>query len=118
MQELISKPLPEKLAIVDVREPAELHQSGTIPNAINIPVTSEPDALFLPDDVFAARLGLEKPALDTQMIMFCKAGVRSRTAAVIARAAGYTHVCEYPGSWNDWSARGGSVQKVDAKDNV
>jgi rhodanese-related sulfurtransferase len=92
-----------------VREPSE-HRAGTIPSALNIPITSQPDALLLPPEEFEDRFGFEKPALDAEVVFFCKAGVRSRAAAGVAKAAGYGKVGEYEGSWNDWVAKGGEVK--------
>ena len=48
-----------------------------------------------------------KPKSDTEVIFYCKAGVRSRAAAGMAREAGYERVGEYPGSWMDWERKGG-----------
>ncbi|KAF1926960.1 Rhodanese-like protein [Didymella exigua CBS 183.55] len=92
--------------LIDVREP---HEFGTdsIPTAINLPITSRPDALLLPPAEFQDQFGFAKPPIGKELVFFCKAGVRSKAAAGIARQAGYTNVGEYPGSWNDWQKKGG-----------
>lgn len=41
--------------------------------------------------------------------MYCKAGVRSRAAAGLARQAGWEKVGEYQGSWLDWASNGGNI---------
>lgn len=41
------------------------------------------------------------------MVFYCKAGVRSRAAAEMARMAGWEKVGEYSGSWDEWVAKGG-----------
>ena len=46
------------------------------------------------------------------MVFFCKAGVRSRSAAGLAGQAGYENVGEYKGSWLDWERRGGPGTKT------
>lgn len=100
---------PSKI-LVDVREPGELTSTGTIPHAINIPVSSSPQALFLPAEEFEDKFGFEKPQSGSEapeLIFFCKAGVRSRAAAELARRAGYENVGEYGGSWLDWEKNGG-----------
>ncbi len=51
-----------------------------------------------------------RPDKAAEVVFYCKAGVRSRAAAGLAREAGWTSVGEYPGSWMDWSERGGKVQ--------
>jgi len=54
------------------------------------------------------------------VVFYCKAGVRSRTAARMARGAGWGEgsvkegegeggVGEYAGSWDEWKGRGGGV---------
>lgn len=44
-------------------------------------------------------------------MFYCKAGVRSRAAAGLAREAGWKRVGEYPGSWIDWAGKGGKVER-------
>ncbi|KAI0568577.1 Rhodanese-like protein [Pyrenophora tritici-repentis] len=73
--------------LIDVREPHE-YDANNIPTAINIPVTSHPDALLLPEEEFGEQFGFEKPPRGKEVVFFCKAGVRSRAAAGIARQAG------------------------------
>ena len=111
MQKLSQNPEPRRL-IIDVREPAELEASGRIPGAVNIPIKSSPDAFFLAEGEFEDRFGFERPARDRELVFYCKAGVRSRAAAALARDAGWNAVVgEYPGSWVDWVARGGKVER-------
>jgi rhodanese-related sulfurtransferase len=43
-------------------------------------------------------------------VFYCKAGVRSRAAAELARQAGWEKVGEYPGSWLDWEKNGGPTK--------
>ncbi|KAF3048416.1 hypothetical protein E8E12_011784 [Didymella heteroderae] len=102
---VIENPSDARL-LIDVREPHE-YGTNSIPTAINLPVTSHPDALLLSPDEFQDQFGFAKPPIGKEMIFFCKAGVRSKAAASIARQAGYTNVGEYPGSWNDWQKKGG-----------
>lgn len=111
-----SRPEP-KLILVDVREPAELASTGIIPSAVAVPLGSQPDALFLSPDEFETRFGYPKPGVgeqgETDMVFYCKAGVRAKTAAQLAVQAGYdpARVGVYEGSWLDWSGKGGKVQK-------
>lgn len=94
----------------DVREPAE-YEAGYIPGAINIPVKSQPDAMFLPEEEFEDRFGFPKPETDKEMVFYCKAGVRSSAAAQLAQQQGYKNVAEYRGSWMDWQKQGGREAK-------
>jgi len=94
----------------DVREPAEVEQ-GYIPNAINIPIGSAPDALYMPADEFEDKFGFAKPSADQELVFYCKAGVRSSAAAQLAQQIGYSNVSEYRGSWLDWQKNGGKTEK-------
>ncbi|KAI4865639.1 Rhodanese-like protein [Hypoxylon rubiginosum] len=104
-----SKP---RVTLIDVREPSELAQTGRIPGALNVPVASAPDSFHVPPDEFEDRYGVPRPdPAGSELVFYCKAGVRSRAAATIAREAGYANVGEYPGSWIDWVERGGKVER-------
>ncbi|CAI6334093.1 unnamed protein product [Periconia digitata] len=92
--------------LIDVREPHEF-EANTIPTSLNIPVTTQPDALLLSEEDFLDRFGWVKPPLHKEVVFFCKAGVRSSAAAQLAKQAGYENVGEYRGSWLDWERRGG-----------
>ena len=73
----------------------------------NIPYKSAPDALALPAEEFQAKFGFSKPAKDAELVVFCAAGRRAEGAQGKAVANGYTNVSIYPGSMNDWVAKGG-----------
>lgn len=93
----------------DVREPAEF-EAGYIPTAVNIPVGSSPDALFMPAHEFEDKFGFEKPRQEQELVFYCKAGVRSSAAAQLARQVGYGKVGEYRGSWIEWTNKGGKKE--------
>lgn len=101
------------LSILDVREPHE-YAEGFIPTALNLPIQSQPDALFLPADEFQDRFGFVKPPVGKKIVFYCKAGVRSSAAAQLARQVGYEDVVEYRGSWLDWVKQGGA-SSLDAR---
>ncbi|KAK4193924.1 Rhodanese-like domain-containing protein [Podospora australis] len=105
-----SSPSP-KVTLIDSREPGELQQTGYIPGAINIPVTSSPDGFFISEEEFEDRFGYPRPPKDQEVVFYCKAGVRSRAAASLAKDAGWEKVGEYPGSWLDWFEKGGKVER-------
>ncbi|KAI2781130.1 Rhodanese-like protein [Daldinia loculata] len=103
-----------KVTIIDTREPSELSTTGRIPGALNVPIASAPDSFHIPADEFADRFGFERPPPDSDgevVVFYCKAGVRSRAAAQIAREAGWKNVGEYPGSWLDWVQKGGKIER-------
>ncbi|PQK09748.1 hypothetical protein BB8028_0002g00720 [Beauveria bassiana] len=102
----------KNVVFVDVREPAELRETGKIPGAINIPVTTAVQSLHVPEQEFEEMYGYERPGKDKTLVFYCKAGVRARTAAGLALHAGWTSVGEYRGSWLDWAENQGPVEKV------
>ncbi|KAF3394682.1 Thiosulfate sulfurtransferase RDL1 [Penicillium rolfsii] len=110
-----SSPSHTPVILIDVREPAELTGTGIIPTAINIPLASQPDALYLTADEFETRFGFPKPSTDAeqQIVFYCKAGVRARAAAQLAVQAGYKaeQLGVYDGSWLDWERQGGKTER-------
>ncbi|KAL2267505.1 hypothetical protein VTJ83DRAFT_4782 [Remersonia thermophila] len=103
---------PDKsVVLVDVREPHELQETGKIPGAVNIPITSAADSFHITDAEFEDRFGRARPPRDAEVVFYCRAGVRCRAAAGLARDAGWTKVGEYPGSWLEWVEKGGEVEK-------
>jgi len=111
IQSLTSKPEPNRI-LIDVREPSELAATGKIPGAHNVPVSTSPEAFFLPSEEFEDKFGFARPSADDEVIFYCKAGVRSKAAAQLAGQAGFGgKVGEFPGSWLEWEARGGSVER-------
>ncbi|KAL5348114.1 Thiosulfate sulfurtransferase rdl2, mitochondrial [Pseudogymnoascus australis] len=100
-------PTPTSPILIDVREPGELRTTGRIPTSVNLPLSSCPDAFFLPADEFEERFGFEKPREGRGVVFYCKAGVRSRAAAALASEGGWGPVGEFPGSWLEWEGRGG-----------
>ena len=56
--------------------------------------------------------GFDRPPKDAHLVFYCKAGVRARAAAGLARHAGWESVGQYPGSWLDWEERKGPVEVV------
>ncbi|KAL7949839.1 Rhodanese-like domain-containing protein [Trichoderma barbatum] len=102
----------EKVVIVDVREPHELLDTGKIPGAINIPITTGVQSFHVSDEDFEDMYGYARPPKDAALLFYCKAGVRARAAAGLAQHAGWASVGEYPGSWLDWDMRKGPVEVV------
>ncbi|RDW91078.1 hypothetical protein BP5796_02243 [Coleophoma crateriformis] len=102
---------PANVVLTDVREPSELNSTGRIPSSISIPVGSTPDSFFITEEEFEDRFGYSRPGTDKEVIFYCKAGVRSKAAAELARQAGWKKIGEYPGSWLDWTEKGGPTEK-------
>ena len=80
----------QEVVILDVREQHE-YDSGHIPGAVLLPVgtITEDTAAAVIDD------------LDTVVLVYCRSGNRSKTAAQALADLGYTNVYEF-GGINDW----------------
>lgn len=97
---------------LDVREPVELFETGKIPGAINIPITSAVQSFHISEEDFEDMYGFQRPSKDKELMFYCKAGVRARAAAGLAKHAGWENVGSYPGSWLDWEKQQGPVEKL------
>ena len=90
---------------IDLREPAELAASGTIPGALPIPrglleFRADPES---PDPNPA----FQKPVV----ITYCASGGRAALAGKLLQDLGYKDVRNL-GGFKDWVEAGGEVQKV------
>jgi len=117
--------------LIDVREPDEVVQ-GSIPSAVNLPLSVLTNSLHLQKDAFKEKHGFDKPRLAQEIVFYCRSGKRSATACDIAKRNGYTKwvvvfcfilirnlwcfignsLFNYEGSWLDW------VQKEGTKWNL
>lgn len=75
--------------MIDVREPDEVLQ-GSIPSAVNLPLSVISSAFHLPAAEFKEKYGFEKPRLDQEVTFYCRSGKRSTTASDVAKRNGYT----------------------------
>ncbi|KAF5529323.1 heat shock 67B2 [Fusarium mexicanum] len=108
----VEKSDPGNVVLIDVREPVELFETGKIPGAINIPITSAAQSFHISDEDFEDMYGFQRPAKNKELVFYCKAGVRARAAAQLAHYAGWNKIGDYAGSWLDWEAQKGPVEKV------
>ncbi|KAI0824133.1 Rhodanese-like protein [Trametes gibbosa] len=99
------QPSPEKY-LIDVREPDEVLQ-GSIPSAVNLPLSVISSAFHLPSAEFKEKFGFEKPRTDQELTFYCRSGKRSTTASDVAKRNGYKNILNYKGSWLEWTAREG-----------
>lgn len=81
--------------ILDVREPAELRETGCIQGAVNIAVR----------DV-AKRVNELPKDLDHPIVVLCESGSRSAHAAIYLRAYGYTNVKNLEFGMREWKNQG------------
>lgn len=112
--------------LIDVREPDEVLQ-GSIPSAVNLPLSVLANSLHLSQQAFKSRFGWDKPRSEQEIVFYCRSGKRAATACDIAKRNGYktyvqsrvyTHMClanvlhvrlyNYKGSWLDWTSREGT----------
>ena len=74
---------------------------------VHIPYEGELEQtdLFIPFDEVADHLG-ELPAKDAPIVLYCRSGSMSKTAAKVLADQGYTNVMELDGGFNAWKAAG------------
>lgn len=75
--------------IIDVREPDEVIQ-GSLPSAVNLPLTVISESLHLNPVAFKEKHGFEKPKRDQEIVFYCRSGKRSASACDVAKRNGYT----------------------------
>lgn len=113
IHDIVTDPSPKQI-LIDVREPSELLATGRIPTAKSVPISSAPDAFFMSEEDFETKFGFQRPTEKDEVIFYCKAGVRSRQAALLAGQARPLFggkVGNYNGSWLDWEKNGGKVER-------
>jgi rhodanese-related sulfurtransferase len=95
-------------ADISVQQLADLIQNKdfTLVN-VHIPYEGEiPQTdLFIPFDEISDHLS-ELPAKDALIVLYCRSGNMSTTAAKVLSGQGYTNVMEVDGGFNAWKAAG------------
>lgn len=87
--------------LLDVREPEEYTgELGHIPGSLLIPLKDLP-----------ARVNELEAYKDRHVIVVCRVGVRSTTAAAILTGLGFEHVSNLKGGMLDWSEQGLPVER-------
>lgn len=85
----------DSIVLVDVREPHEW-DAGHIPGSVLLPLST-----FNPADL--------PDAQGRRIVLSCRSGKRSLTAADLAHAGGIAVDAHYAGGFLDWVAQGGPV---------
>lgn len=95
----------DNVVFVDVREPAEVEESGKIAGALNVPrgvleFRTDPSR---PDYI---------PELDRNktVVTYCRVGGRAALAAATLKNLGFTDV-RHMGAFKDWAEKGLPVEK-------
>ncbi|KAL1916522.1 uncharacterized protein VTP21DRAFT_5713 [Calcarisporiella thermophila] len=104
IQKLVTNPnlTTDDYVLIDVRSPAEI-VGGMIPTARHLPIDELDQGLQMTNTNFYKNFGFEKPSEDSNLIFYCKAGVRSKMATEIAKAKGFKNARNYPGSYAEWA---------------
>uniref|UniRef100_A0A8C6AXY2 Thiosulfate sulfurtransferase like domain containing 1 n=2 Tax=Monodon monoceros TaxID=40151 RepID=A0A8C6AXY2_MONMO len=93
--------------LIDVRSREEA-AAGTIPGALNIPVSELETALRMEPAAFKALYSTEKPKLeDENLIFFCQKGRRGFQAIQLAQGLGYKGARSYEGAYSEWFQKEG-----------
>ncbi|KAI8321645.1 Rhodanese-like protein [Martensiomyces pterosporus] len=97
----------QKHTIVDIRTPEEF-ADGNVQSSYNLPIADIPEALTLPAGEFECLYGFALPEAnsETQLVIYCRSGNRTRKAEDLLAQAGYTEnlVSYYPG-WLEYSQK-------------
>jgi rhodanese-related sulfurtransferase len=80
------------LQILDVRNPGEVADTGTLPGARQLPLARLLDGIDELDPV--------RP-----VVVYCAGGYRSSIAASLLRSRGFDHVADLIGGYGAWAAR-------------
>ncbi|MFT7231435.1 MAG: NADPH-dependent 2,4-dienoyl-CoA reductase/sulfur reductase-like enzyme [Cyclobacteriaceae bacterium] len=92
--------LNNQYTILDVRNPSELHKSGMIENALNIPL-----------DELRNRLAELDP--DKEVYVYCAKGLRGYLASMILTHNGFTNVKNIAGGFTAWGKMVGKVRRLE-----
>lgn len=104
----ISETSDPQYVIIDVRE-NEPFNEGHIPNAINLPYRSKPNALGFSAEEFKSTFGSDKPSVDKTLVIYCRTGASASQSDKIALGFGYKKRLLYSASFLDWCANNGEV---------
>ena len=90
--------------LVDLREPAERAEQGTIPGALAAPrgmleFYADPSLPYHKKELDPAR----------RVLLYCASGGRSALAAVTLRRMGFPNVAHLDGGFKGWKEAGGEV---------
>eukprot|EP00058_Branchiostoma_floridae_P015251 XP_002600739.1 hypothetical protein BRAFLDRAFT_83482 [Branchiostoma floridae] len=97
-----------ELQVIDVRRPEELQADGRMVGSTNIPLDELEAALQLPEEEFRDQYGIRKPRKeDTNIVLTCRSGRRTKLALPIAQRLGYTRAKIYAGGIIEWKKNHG-----------
>jgi thiosulfate/3-mercaptopyruvate sulfurtransferase len=86
--------------------------AGHIPGAVSLPFAAlAPDGRFLTPDELRARFEAAGVRPGDEVVAYCGSGVTAAVLVLAAEVAGVGPLRLYPGSWSEWSSRGGPVER-------
>jgi len=91
--------------VIDVREPKELEENGSIPTSFNIPCMDLTAALQLTDIEFLDKYGFQKPGIYNNIVLYGRGEIKSATALEIAVKRGLKFAKRYPGGFEEWNQK-------------
>lgn len=101
----VEKEIAAGAVVVDLREPAELAESGKIPGSVHVPR----GMLEWRADT-TSPYHQEPLAPDARIILHCAGGGRSALAVVALQEMGYTNVAHLESGFGGWKAAGKPVE--------
>ena len=109
------KKLIDHIPIIDVRSRQDVESKGMLPKSFNVPVNEilgQSKAFELSDQEFKLKYGHNKPSKNEYFVILCTRGVRAKSVANQLKSLGYSNVIVYPGSFDDWVAKGGFLVNI------
>ena len=91
-----------QVLLIDVREPIEVLNYGSIPTSINIPMGNVDKELSLTQDGFRQKYG-KIISKDKKIIFYCRSGTRSGAVTKSALDKGFINAINYKGSALEWA---------------
>jgi rhodanese-related sulfurtransferase len=91
-----------QVLLIDVREPIEVLNYGSIPTSINIPMGNVDKELSLAQDAFRQKYG-KNISKDKKIIFYCRSGTRSAACTKSAFDKGFINAANYKGSALEWA---------------
>lgn len=105
-EDILKAQKDESILIVDVREDAEIKETGKLPGSIHVPMAKTADVLRnLSEDEFLEKFQKPKPNKNTKIIFSCRSGKRSATVQEEMIKLGYEKSYNYTGGWLDWESK-------------
>ncbi|PVU95951.1 hypothetical protein BB561_001480 [Smittium simulii] len=108
VQDIINKKTPMNAIFIDVRGPDE-YSAGHIPGAYNVPLDTVDSAFKSSSADFESSYKFKKPTpndKNSNIILYCQKGMRSRKAAKILQDIGYTeNLLLYPNGYGEYGQK-------------